>query len=116
MNKRTIYISIPMAGKDMGIQRQFAHLWQKFFENQGYIVINPFILADKLKEEYHNLYKRVPTYSEYLNNDLDHIEREQCTDMFMCDGWATSPGCLQEVYKGMTLKINFLYESKFKLG
>ena len=50
MNKRSIYISIPMTGKDEAQQRRKADYWTRHFEALGYEVINPFDLGDKLKK------------------------------------------------------------------
>lgn len=114
MSKRTIYISIPMTGHDMDIQRQYAEVWQRFFERQGYIVINPFNLMDEMNEKYKREFNREPTYAEYLNNDIEQI-KSKCTDIFMCSGWEVSRGCLAESYAAATHKVNILYESKFKI-
>jgi len=114
MSKRTIYISIPMTGYDMDIQRQIAALWQKFWESQGYTVVNPFEVAEVLKKVYKTQYNREPTEREYLTEDLVHVMA--CTDMFLCNGWATSRGCLEEVYLAQSQNIKFYYESKFKVG
>ena len=50
MNKRSIYISIPMKGKDEAQQRRKAEYWTRHFEALGYEVINPFNIADHLKK------------------------------------------------------------------
>ena len=46
MNKRSIYISIPMTGKDEAQQRRRADYWTRHFEALGYEVINPFDIGD----------------------------------------------------------------------
>ena len=50
MNKRSIYISIPMTGKDEAQQRRKADYWTRHFEALGYEVINPFDIGDQLKK------------------------------------------------------------------
>lgn len=114
MSKRSIYISIPMTGHDLDIQRQYAALWQKYWKSQNYTVVNPFELADRLKKAYQAQYQREPTEREYLTEDLVHLAN--CSDIFMCNGWTTSRGCLEETHLAISKKIKFYYESKFKVG
>ena len=115
MNKRTIYISIPMSGYDMQLQRLRATMWQHYFEALGYTVINPFDLADKLKNAFENIAGREPTYDEYLHEDIVNIENE-CTDIFLVNGWANSYGCMAEVDTSIKQNLKFHYEKKIIVG
>jgi len=108
MNKRTIYISIPMLGCDMIAQRLKAKVWQRYFEIRGYTVINPFELADQLRKSFIDIAGREPTEAEYLHEDLMNLE--SCTELFLCDGWTESCGCMKEVDKGIELGLKFWYE------
>lgn len=110
MSKKIIYISIPMIGHEEQTQRQHAAYWQRYWEQRGYEVVNPFILADMLKASYMNIAGREPTYAEYLHEDL--INLEWCSDIFMCNGWTNSFGCMEECDKSIAHKIKFHFESK----
>lgn len=113
MSKRTMYISIPMAGYDELMQRNRAKFWQRYWELLGYEVVNPFELGDLLKASYLNITGKEPTYAEYLHEDL--INLEFCSDIFMCNGWTNSYGCMEECDKSIVHNIQFHFESKIKI-
>ena len=99
-----------MTGYDDIIQRTKADVWQRYWEERGYKVVNPYDLADMLKASYANIVKREPTDAEYLHEDL--INLEWCSDIFMCNGWTNSFGCMEECDKSIAHKIKFHFESK----
>lgn len=112
--KPTIYISIPMTGKDMQIQRNIANAWQSYFESRDFDVINPFWLSDELDKVYiDKLRGKTPTYDDYLFHDLLYIP--DCTHLFLCNGWQNSKGCIEEVEKSMKYKIKYIFEANIKL-
>jgi len=109
---RTIYISIPMMGYDRTLQRRKARMWQRFFERLGFIVINPFELADQLRKSFIDIAGREPTEAEYLHEDL--MNMQICTHVFLCNGWTESFGCMEEVDYSIKLGLKFMYESKYQ--
>lgn len=104
-----IYISIPMTGYDLVKQHRKAMMWQLYFESEGYHVVNPFELADRLKLSFIEIAGREPTEAEYLHEDL--MNMQTCTDIFLCNGWTESFGCMAEVDKSIHLKLKFHYEN-----
>lgn len=110
---RTIYISIPMTGYDMLVQRDTALSWQRYFEKKGCTVINPFELADQLRKSFLEIADREPTEAEYLHEDLMNLPA--CTDIFLCNGWTESYGCMEEVDKAIELGLKFIYEKDLQV-
>lgn len=102
-----------MKGKNEATQRKISYMWQRYFENIGNTVINPFELADRLKNAYLNITGKEPTYQQYLQEDLCNLE--WATHIFICDGWTESFGCMAEVDKAIEKGIIFLFEQKIKL-
>ncbi len=113
MSKRIIYISIPITGYDETQQRNRANAWAHYLKAMGDEVVNPFDIADRLKERIIIELNREPTYNEYLNEDIHHLCF--CTDLLLCDGWVESFGCIQEVNIAMRQGIKFHFENKIKL-
>ena len=112
MNKRSIYISIPMKGKDEAQQRRKAEYWTRHFEALGYEVINPFNIADHLKKIFLCQTEKEPTYADYLSEDLLYLEF--CTDILLCEGWTESFGCMAEVDMAIREGIQCHFENKIK--
>jgi len=115
MKQRIIYISIPIntPGYDIDKQRAKAAYWQRYFEERGFEVVNPFNLADMLRASFIKIVGREPSYAEYLKEDLSNME--PCTDIFLCCGWTESNGCMEEVDNSIRLELVFWYENKMKL-
>ena len=114
MKKRSIYISIPMTGKDEAQQRRKADYWTRHFEALGYEVINPFDIGDQLKKMFLYQTQKEPTYADYLSEDLLHLE--SCTDILLCEGWTESFGCMAEVDVAVKEGIQCHFENKIKLN
>ena len=107
-----IYISIPIntPGYDIEKQRRKASKWQRYFEQQGYTVINPFELAEQLRKSYMLITGNEPTYNQYLHEDLMNVE--DCQEIFLCEGWTESYGCMEEVDHSIKHGLIFRFESK----
>ena len=108
--KEIIYISIPITGKCEATQRKLAYLYQRHFERMGKKVINPFEIGDALREKIEN-----PTYQDYMDLDLQAIQK-YVTEIFLCNGWSESKGCMDEVDAGVKKGVKFLCESWLKWG
>jgi len=109
-----IYISIPMTGKNMDSQRKTALEWSMFFSNKGFMVVSPFILSDSLRLKHLSDNLEPPTYDEYLKFDLYNLQ--ECTHIFLCNGWTESRGCMAEVDRAIELNLYFITESNIKVN
>ena len=69
----------------------------------------------ELKKAFENIAGREPTYDEYLHEDIVNIENE-CTDIFLANGWANSYGCMAEVDTSIKQNLKFHYENKIIVG
>jgi hypothetical protein len=98
-----------MTGYDLVLQRSKAMMWQLYYESIGYIVINPFELADQLRKSFIDLAGREPTEAEYLHEDLMNLRI--CTDIFLCNGWTASYGCMEEVDISISLGLKYHFEA-----
>ena len=110
----TIYISIPITGKCELSQRKKAKMFQRYFEDLGYGVVNPFDLYDQLRRCHLNIAGKEPTYDEILREDLCNLE--WCSHIFLCEGWSESKGCIMEVEKAIEHGIKFLFEKTYMFG
>lgn len=110
----TIYISIPMTGKDFEMQKLIAWVWQKLFTNLGYEVENPFFLSEVLNSQHKRAGLSAPTYDEYLAYDLKILE--DCTHIFLCKGWTESKGCMAEVDRAIELGLTFITQRNISLS
>ena len=107
-----VYISLPITGKCEIKQRYIARKLQRKFEKSGHTVVNPFDLGDQLLKCHLMIAKREPTYEEYMQEDLSNLDN--CTHIFLCNGWSESKGCIREVERSLNCGIKFLYESTYK--
>lgn len=81
MEKRKIYISIPITGKDYKKQREHADEIARSLSRQGWEAVNPFnIFAGKN-----------PSYEDHLACDLRALM--DCDAIYFCEGWENSLGC-----------------------
>lgn len=107
-----VYISIPIAEKCEVAQRKKAAEIQRKFEHNGFEVVNPFNLADMLAKSFRLIGKTEPTYEDYMKEDLNNLE--DCTHIFLCEGWKLSKGCVREAEHALLLEKEILYESTYK--
>lgn len=108
--ERTIYISLPITGKDETRQRRLAGLWANVYKSKGYKVVNPFDVYDDLK----TFLGREPSYGEIMKVDLSTLR--SCTDMLLVGDWHNSNGCMDEVDVATTRGIKLHYDLKVKLN
>jgi hypothetical protein len=109
---KIVYISLPISGKCEQKQRLKALDLQRKFESIGYEVVNPFDLADRLANSFRTIGKAEPSYEDYLKEDLNNLE--DCTHIFLCEGWRFSKGCVREAEHALLLEKEILYETKYK--
>lgn len=108
--ERTIYISLPITGRDETRQRRLAGLWAHVFTRKGYNVVNPFDLYEDLK----TFLGREPSYDEIMKVDLSTLR--SCTDMLLVDDWHNSNGCMDEIDVATKRGIKLHYDLKVKLN
>lgn len=79
--KKKIYISIPISGKDIREQRQEADRLAAFLSREGYEPVSPF-----------NIYAgKDPDYWDHICADLRALA--DCDAVYFCGGWSDSLGC-----------------------
>lgn len=108
-----LYISLPITGKCELAQRKKAFDIQQKLEQNGFDVVNPFELGDRLKKSFQLIGKADPTYEDYMREDLNNLE--DCTHILLCEGWKLSNGCVREAEHALLLEKNILFESTFKI-
>lgn len=107
MKAQSIYISIPITGRDEAAQRAKSERIKIILLKSGYqVVVNPFELGDILKNEL----KREPTYEEYMQVDLRALR--DCDAIYMCRGWETSKGCIRERQQAINQGQTIIYEEE----
>lgn len=79
-----VYISIPIAGRDIAAQRNFAANVAKSLAKSGHEPLNPF--CNGLPED--------TPRAEHMRKDLRMLLR--CDAIVLCHGWKYSVGCLLE--------------------
>lgn len=111
MNK-SIYISLPMAGKEDSIWERWEQAKQYVKETPGYedanivspVNITDFAPGNDFKSE------RIHPYSWYIGRDIECLC--ECTDILLCDGWQLSRGCRIEHETAKVMGIRRLYMQK----
>ena len=79
-----VYISIPIAGRDIAAQRELADAVAKVLAASGHEPLNPF--CNGLPED--------APRAEHMRKDLRMLLR--CNAIALCPGWKYSVGCLLE--------------------
>ena len=86
----SVYISIPMKGKDLKHQEMIVNEISIVLKSKGYNVINPFEVCNmidrNLSDEYY--------YALCMGKDI--AELLKCDTVYFCNGWEKSNGCLLE--------------------
>lgn len=82
MEKKKIYISIPITGHDEKLQREKADRVAMSLSRRGFKPVNPFVDVFAGKN---------PDYFDYLCSDLRTIT--DCDGICFCQGWEKSCGC-----------------------
>lgn len=78
------------------------------YQNQGYEIINPVSLGDKLAKMYVRDFDRLPTYAEYLIYDLEHVA--DCQAIILLENWKSSKGAKTELQFADALGIQIIYD------
>lgn len=95
---RKLYISIPIAHRDIEEQKAHAADVAKRMSH-FYEIANPFY--NGVPEDAHP--------SQHMRADFKMLL--DCDAIFMCKGWEDSEGCLAEFYVATKCHIEVLYES-----
>lgn len=102
-----VYISLPITGHNEAERRARAADIKTFLEVFfRAVVINPFDVADDITRQI----KREPTHAEYMKADIAALST--CKHIFVCLGWETSKGCIEEVQYARDNKINFIFQTE----
>lgn len=89
-----VYISGKMTGLNVFVYERLFFNAEHELKEKGYEVINPVTLSKELDER---IKDRKPTYTEYLNNDLDALAT--CDGIYMLRTWRTSKGArIERIY------------------
>lgn len=107
-----VYISIPITDKCELKQRKKAFEVAMLLKKKGFEVVNPFDLGDRLAKSFRLIGKTEPTYEDYMQEDLNNLE--DCTHIFLCDGWKYSKGCVRETEHALLLEKTILFETNYK--
>lgn len=82
----TVYISIPIKGKDESAQRRLAAETAEKIRACGHEPVNPFDTPEPPDG-----YDGERKYAYYMSRDIERLML--CDAIFMCDGWERSMGC-----------------------
>ena len=81
MNKKKMYISLPISGltvKDVALE---AESYKLMFEEEGFEVVTPFDLSPDEKKP----------YSYHMGKDIEGLL--ECDAVYFAPGWTNSKGC-----------------------
>lgn len=87
-----VYISGPITGHPDYEEKFKARRVQ--LEQMGYMVCNPADLGKEVRQVTFSMYKREPTYEEYMQKCLEKLL--ECEGISMLDGWENSHGARVE--------------------
>lgn len=76
-------------------------------------IVNPATKGIQLQAMYMTRHKRLPTYEEYLADDIKELANG-CTAIFMLDNWKDSKGAKIELDLAKKLGLKVYYENKVK--
>ncbi len=94
----TVYISIPISGKDINRQREHADRMKAALSRAGHKPVNPF----------ENYCGENPTYADYLCYDLRILA--DCEAIMLCEDWQFSRGCRIERTFAEEFGLQIMYE------
>lgn len=81
MERKKIYISLPITGRGQGDVRHHSDVLRTYLSKQGYTPVSPL----------DNYAGKDPTYSDYLTQDLNLLLG--CDGVIFARGWEESMGC-----------------------
>ena len=100
MAKKRLYISLPITGKDLDEQRQYAAKVAAYMSDY-YEIVNPF--SNGVPVDAHP--------SEHMRADFKLLL--ECDAVIMCKGWEDSSGCVAEHCVARCCHMNIIYESGY---
>lgn len=107
---KSIYISLPITGQEDTYEQRLnaavAYVKAKYPEYKR--IVTPKELAEKLDDYYSLGYGTMPSYKDYLLNDIEKIAH--CDAIFMCNGWYDSKGCQAEYAFASAIGIDIYYK------
>lgn len=109
-NYKKVYVSFPISGNDLDERAGFANKTIEVLKPQfpeGTEFVNPIELSVQLNKKHKDEGKELPTYEEYMKNDLDVIKT--CDAIVFCKDWDTSKGCMREHIHAAYMKVKHLY-------
>jgi hypothetical protein len=96
-----VYISGKMSNVNVFVYERYFYNAEHELKENGFEVINPVTLGKELDER---IKDRKPTYTEYLNNDLDALAT--CDGIYMLRSWRSSKGArIERIYAQETGKF-----------
>lgn len=100
----TIYISIPISGKDINIQSSLANAIAKKIESKGHIPLNPF----SVPEPPSHITTEKEAYAYYMGEDMKMLLA--CDAILMVDrDWRKSRGCSIEHSAANVMGMGIFY-------
>lgn len=114
-----IYISGKIEGvkdyKEKFLEAEYylSNVFLKWMDSKAQIIINPATKGIELQALYMSKYKRLPTYEEYLSNDIKELA-DGCTSIFMLENWEDSKGAKIELDLAQKLGLTIYYEKDVK--
>lgn len=105
-----VYISGPITNCP-NWRKNFSVAHQTLMGQKKYdMIINPLLLSQSLEKQIRSLYKREPTYEEYLVYDLQMLSK--ATHIYMLKGWEKSKGALIEKKYAEENGMEVMYEDE----
>lgn len=107
---KSIYISLPISGHEEDYEQRLnaAVEYVKANYPEYNRIITPKELAEDLDDYYSLGYGTMPSYKDYLLNDIEKIVH--CDAIFMCRLWSQSHGCQAEYAFAQAIGIEILWQ------
>ena len=107
-----VYLSLPISGYDEMERRSYAARTCGLltFEHEDWEVVNPFLVADRLRKE--RLERgdfSLPSYEELMRADIEVLKG--CELIVLCPGWHLSDGCLEEWVESLRMGMEHYFLS-----
>ena len=98
---KRIYVSLPISGYDLDERKLYA-MWVKNLIRDKYPkvakVITPFNVCSEPDKP----------YSYYMGKDIEALL--ECDDIYLCEGWQNSKGCMAEFEVARIYNKQILFE------
>lgn len=107
---KSIYISLPITGQEEPYEARLnaAVEYVKATYPEYERIVTPKEIAEKLDDYYSLGYGTMPSYKDYLLNDIEKIAH--CDAIFMCCLWSQSHGCQAEYAFASAIGIEILWQ------